>query len=497
MNLGFTGLISATVFIPTLGALIIAILLKKDRHVFFFSRFVALLNLILSAVVLFAYQSSQSSDRFKLVDRYDQWIPFESFKVEYYLGVDGFSAPLILLTGLLTAVAIFSSKNITHKIKQYFICLLLLETAVMGVFSSVDLFLFFIFWELELIPMFFLIMTWGSGRKNYSAMKFLIFTLISGGLILFGILILFASTKTFDMTMIPVLLQNESLLIPMSVMFFVFFIAFAIKLPVWPLHTWLPDAHTDAPTAGSVMLAGVLIKMGGYGLIRICVGLFPESVSEYSLFIVILAVINIIYGAIITMRQTDMKRLIAFSSISHMGFVLLGIAAFSGSYEDKVTGLVGASLQMFTHGTITGLMFLLIGYIYEKTHTRYIPHMGGLVHQMPRLSVALTIAGVAALGLPGTSGFVSEIIIFIGAFPVFNWFTALGVFGVVLTSGYILWMIQRIMYGPKLDRFDKTVDASVYEMIPVVLLIISILFVGLYPSFISDIFKNGIIQTIG
>ena len=495
--MAFNGLISATVFIPTLGALVIAVLLKKNSHVFLFARFVALLNLILSALVLFSYQISESTDKFKLVDKYEHWIPFDSFKVQYYLGVDGFSAPLILLTGLLTAVAIFSSKNITHKIKQYFICLLLLETAVMGVFSSLDLFLFFIFWELELIPMFFLIMVWGSGRKNYSAMKFLIFTLISGALILFGILMLFASTKTFDITLLPSLIKEESLLIPMSIMFFVFFIAFSIKLPVWPLHTWLPDAHTDAPTAGSVMLAGVLIKMAGYGLIRICIGLFPESVSEYSFIIVILAVINVIYGAVITMRHTDMKRLIAFSSVSHMGFVLLGVAAFSGSYDDKVTGLVGASLQMFTHGTITGLLFLLIGYIYEKTHTRYIPHMGGLVHQMPRLSVALTIAGVAALGLPGTSGFISEIIIFIGAFPVFSWFTAIAVFGVVLTSAYILWMIQRIMYGPKLDRFEKTLDASVYEMIPVILLIISILFVGLYPSFITGIFKNGIIQIIG
>tara|TARA_A100001037_G_scaffold306693_1_gene354127 strand:- start:24443 stop:25933 length:1491 start_codon:yes stop_codon:yes gene_type:complete len=493
----FNGLISTTVFLPLVGSLIIAVLLKKNSHIFFFARLVTLLNLILSGWVLFAYKMSESSEKFKLIDRYENWIPFEFFKVEYYLGVDGFSAPLILLTGLLTAVAVFSSKNITYKVKQYFVCLLLLETAVMGVFSSLDLFLFFIFWELELIPMFFLIMVWGSGRKNYSAMKFLIFTLISGALILFGILILFATTKSFDMTMIPLLLQNKTLLIPMSFVFFIFFIAFAIKLPVWPLHTWLPDAHTDAPTAGSVMLAGVLIKMAGYGLIRICIGFFPEPVSEYSLFIVILAVINVIYGAVITMRQTDMKRLIAFSSISHMGFVLLGIAAFSGSYEDKITGLVGASLQMFTHGTITGLLFLIIGYIYEKTHTRYIPHMGGLVHQMPRLSISLTIAGIAALGLPGTSGFISEIIIFIGAFPVFNFFTAIGVFGVVLTSGYILWMIQRIMYGPQLERFKNISDASIYEMIPVVILIISILFVGLYPSFITEIFKNGIISMIG
>lgn len=487
-------MIALILFIPFFAALVIALLPNSlEHHSKFFALVVSLVNFIISVIIFFI--SDLAAGQYIGINEVIWAQNLFPFQIKFSVGADALALALIILTNLLTIAAVTISFQIKERL--YFVWLMILQGSIIGVFASINLIQFFIFWELELIPMFFLIMVWGSGRKNYSAMKFLIFTLISGALILFGILMLFASTKTFDITLLPSLIKEESLLIPMSIMFFVFFIAFSIKLPVWPLHTWLPDAHTDAPTAGSVMLAGVLIKMAGYGLIRICIGLFPESVSEYSLIIVILAVINVIYGAVITMRQTDMKRLIAFSSVSHMGFVLLGVAAFSGSYDDKVTGLVGASLQMFTHGTITGLLFLLIGYIYEKTHTRYIPHMGGLVHQMPRLSVALTVAGVAALGLPGTSGFISEIIIFIGAFPVFSWFTAIAVFGVVLTSAYILWMIQRIMYGPKLDRFEKTLDASVYEMIPVILLIISILFVGLYPSFITGIFKNGIIQIIG
>ena len=324
------------------------------------------------------------------------WI--ESLNVQYFLGVDGLSAPLVFLTGLLGLCAVFASWKVNDRVKEHFFWLLVLQTAVMGVFMSLDFVLFFIFWELELVPMYFLISIWGTGRKEYSAMKFLIFTIAGSALMLIGILVLYFSTGTFDMTE----LGNRNLtdlLIPAQMVFLLFFVAFAIKLPVWPVHTWLPDAHTDAPTAGSVMLAGVLIKMGGYGLIRINTAMFPGITSDYSWLIVTLAVVSIMYGAMVTIRQSDLKRLIAYSSVSHMGLVLLGIASLGAAGQVSAVGLNGAAMQMFTHGTITGLLFLLVGQVYEKAHTRYIPDMGGLASRMPFLATAMIVAGLASLGL--------------------------------------------------------------------------------------------------
>ena len=283
--------------------------------------------------------------------------------------------------------------------------LLALQTGVMGVFISLDFLMFFLFWELELIPMFFLISIWGSEPKNkreYSAMKFLIFTVLGSAFMLVGILVLFFSTGTLDMLALPDAIQSSRLLLPVGVVFALLFIGFAVKLPLWPFHTWLPDAHTDAPTAGSVMLAGVLLKMGAYGMIRVSVSMFPDVIVDIAWLLATAAVINIIYGAIVVLRQTDLKRLIAFSSVSHMGFVVLGIASVAGvAGTISPLGLTGAAMQMFTHGTITGLLFLVVGFVYDKAHTRYIPDLGGLAKRMPFLAGALLIAGFASLGLPG------------------------------------------------------------------------------------------------
>lgn len=490
---GFTGLLTVTVFLPLVGAVIVACVVKNDRHVRLFATAITLTELVLATTVFILFNPDSTSERFQLVDRFAQWIPIDSFRVEYFLGVDGLSTPLIFLTGLLGFVSVLASWDVKHRVREYFFWLLVLITAVQGVFSALDFFLFFLFWELELVPMFFLISIWGSGRKEYSAMKFLIFTILGGASILVGILTLFLATGTFDMTSLPVAIDDARLIMPMTVVFLFFFIGFAIKLPVWPLHTWLPDAHTDAPTAGSVMLAGVLIKMAGYGLIRVCVEMFPVIIMDLAWLVATAGVINIIYGAVVTLRQTDLKRLIAFSSISHMGFVLLGIGSVAGVLgQVSPVGLTGASLQMFTHGTITGLLFLVVGIVYQKAHTRFIPHLGGLATRMPFLAAALLLASLASLGLPGTSGFVSEILIFAGTFPVWNWLTTIGAFGIVLTAGYMLWMVQRVMFGPQMDRFSNVRDATVIEMVPVGLLVIAVIVVGIYPAIVTDVFTAGV-----
>ena len=478
-------MLTATLFLPLAGALLILLFLKPPKAVRLFAAGVTIVELALTSVVFFiVYQDG--TDALHLVEK-TTWI--ESLNVQYFLGVDGLSAPLVFLTGLLGLSAVFASWKVKDRVREHFFWLLVLQTAVLGVFMSLDFVLFFIFWELELVPMYFLISVWGTGRKEYSAMKFLIFTISGSALMLIGILVLFFSTGTFDMTE----LGNRNLtdlLIPAQMVFFLFFIAFAIKLPVWPVHTWLPDAHTDAPTAGSVMLAGVLIKMGGYGLIRVNTAMFPGITSDYSWFLVTLAVVSIMYGAMVTLRQSDLKRLIAYSSVSHMGLVLLGIASLGAAGQVSAVGLNGAAMQMFTHGTITGLMFLLVGQVYEKAHTRYIPDMGGLASRMPFLASAMIVAGLASLGLPSLSGFVSEVLVFLGAFSVWSWPTAIAVSSIVLTAGYILWMIQRVMFGPEKPRFSEVGDASLVEAIPVVLLVASIVIVGIYPALITDVFSS-------
>ena len=478
--------------LPLAVAVGILLLAKNDKQVKIAAGAAALAQLVLSIVVFAAYNRDEGG--VQLVDRVTNWIPIGSFKVEYFLGVDGLSAPMVLLTGLLGMAAIYASWGIKHRVKEYFVWLLILQTAVLGVFTALDFLLFFLFWELELVPMFFLISTWGSGRKEYSAMKFLIFTFLGSAFMLVGIVVLFVSTGTFDMTVLPErIAEGAHLALPIGAIFGLLFVGFAVKLPVWPFHTWLPDAHTDAPTAVSVMLAGVLLKMGGYGMIRVTAAMMPDTMADLSWLLATAGVINVIYGAVVTMRQTDLKRLVAFSSISHMGYVLIGLAAIAGATADtRAVGLTGASMQMFTHGTITGLMFLMVGLIYDRAHTRYIPDLGGLAHKMPLIAVGFLIAGLASLGLPGTSGFAAEILLFLGAFPVWGWHTALAVFGVVITAGYILWMVQRVLFGPKIERWANLSDANRWDLVPVVLLAATIFVFGIYPAFITDVFAIGV-----
>ena len=492
----FNGLLTATVFLPAVAALLLAVgILRGDRAIRWFAALVTAVDLALSVVVFALFE--RGGERFQLIDRFT-WIDTSTVQANYLLGVDGISAPLVMLTGLLGLCAVFASFHVGNRVKEYFIWLLVLQTAVMGVFTSLDFLLFFLFWELELVPMYLLISTWGTGRREYSAMKFLIFTILGSAFMLVAIVAVFVSAGvgSFDMTR---LLEPGSALdatraaLPMGLLFWLFFVAFAVKLPTWPLHTWLPDAHTDAPTAGSVMLAGVMLKMGGYGLLRVNAGMFPEQLQTYALPVVILGVISVLYGAVVTLRQTDLKRLIAYSSVSHMGLVLIGIgsvAVVGGALTDA--GLVGAAMQLFTHGTITGLLFVAVGIVYDKTHTRQIPDLGGLANRMPIVAAAFLLAGAASLGLPALSGFVSELLVFFGGFRAFPALTILAVLGIILAAGYILWMIQRAFFGPRPTRWDELTDASWVEMVPIALLVISILAVGLYPAWLTEVFRDGL-----
>ncbi len=508
----FNGLLTVTVFLPAVAAVVIALTLKNKQAVRWSAIGVATVTLLLSIIVFVSYDRTVGGVQF--VDQITGWIPVDALRAQYLLGVDGLSAPLVLLTGFLGMAAAFGSWRVEHRIKEYFFWLLMLESAVMGVFVSLDLLLFFVFFEFELIPMYMLISIWGSGRPKYSAMKFVLFTLFGGAFMLVGILALFLSqgVGTFAMVSIPEagivgipdLIAGVDLIAPAALIFSFFLVAFAVKLPLWPLHNWLPDAHTDAPTAVSVMLAGVLLKMAGYGLLRINLGFFQETkgftIHDAAGFLSVLAVISVIYGAIVTIQQTDMKRLIAYSSVSHMGFVMLGVAAV-GSSADKLSqaGLNGAALQMFTHGTITGLAFLMVGLTYERTHSRHIPHLGGLARKMPLIAIFFIIAGFGSLGLPSLSGFVAEITIFLGTFPVWPWATGIAAFGVVLAAGYTLWMVQRTFFGPgpqaggmSEESYEKLTDANWVDMIAVMALTIPIFVVGIWPSVITDTFKLGI-----
>lgn len=488
--------LTTIIFLPIAGAIILAIFGNgRPRLVKYLAAIFTLIPLVLAVILFTNFDRSPAAAGIMQFEEKTSWI--SALSASYHLGVDGLSLPLVVLTTFLGVVVVLLSWKEQLRVRQYFAWLLLLETSILGVFSSLDLLLFFVFWEIEIIPMYFLISIWGSGRKEYSAMKYVIYTLFGSAFMLAGILSLYFTTGSLDMVELA---QNGlgmvQTIMPAAAIFFLLIIGFAIKLPVVPLHTWLPDAHTDAPTAGSVMLAGALIKMGGYGIIRVSVSIFPQVARDYAPLLLTLAVISILYGAALTLRQTDLKRLIAYSSVSHMGFVLLGIFALGE------ISLTGAALQMVSHGLLTGLLFAMAGLTIHNTHERDLRKLGGLARQVPIIAVIFSIAGLGSLGLPTTSGFAAEFLVFVGSFSStavsgVQVFTILAVIGVVLAAGYILWMIQRTFYGPPLEQYNSVKDADTLERVYLFAFVALIMLIGIYPAILTDIIKLGISPIVG
>jgi NADH-quinone oxidoreductase subunit M len=467
-------ILSLMTFIPFLG-MIVVLLLKKEqiKTIKWTAAFFSFVPLVVSFIMLAQYDPSTPQMQF--MEKFD-WIP--SLGVSYIMGADGLSIPMLFLTALLSFLSIiYSFGDIKERVKEYFAFFLLLEVGMMGVFAALDFFLFYIFWEIVLVPMYFLIGIWGHGRKEYSAIKFFLYTLFGSLFMLVGILALYFSVEPHTLDMM-VLMQQAPLLSHnfQIIVFVAFFIAFAIKVPVFPFHTWLPDAHVDAPTAVSVILAGVLLKMGTYGFLRISFPMFPQGAIYYMIPLAVLGVINIVYGAFVCMAQKDLKKLIAYSSVSHMGYCLLGMAAITPR------GISGCIFQMFSHGLITGALFLLVGVLYERAHTRDIDAFSGLWIKIPVYTGIMTLFSLGSLGLPGLSGFISEFMVFLGAYPVFKILVPIGVVGVVLTAAYFLRMIQKMFLGEfSPEKWGGLFEINAREIFTVTPLAILMIAIGVWP----------------
>jgi len=470
-------ILSTITFLPLAGAIVILALNKTNTGA------IRLLALTTSAATFFlsiplfiSFDVANSGIQF---EQTASWIP--SFGITYHVGVDGISLLLVLLTTFLTPFAIWSSWNsIQRRVKEYFVFMLLLETGMLGVFVALDLFLFYVFWEAMLVPMYFLIGVWGGQRRIYAAIKFFLYTMAGSVLMLVAIIALYFLNGgvTFDFPAILSSLQSGRLALTTTQqywLFLAFFVAFAIKVPLFPFHTWLPDAHVEAPTAGSVILAGVLLKMGTYGIIRFCLPLFPEAALELAPFISLLAIVGIIYGALVAMVQPDLKKLVAYSSVSHLGFVVLGIFAFNSQ------GMEGAIYQMLNHGISTGALFLLVGMIYDRRHTRLIEDFGGLATPLPLFSTFFMIVTLSSIGLPLLNGFVGEFLILLGAFRANVTQAVFATTGIILSSVYMLWMYQRVVFGDVKSEKNRTlIDLDLREKCILVPMVVLIIWMGVY-----------------
>ena len=506
-------ILSILLLLPLTG-LIVILLLDKEKHV----KAIQLTALSATAAtvawsvlmcVAFAGEPKFGPGSTRLaLDTKVEWIP--SLGINYHVGVDGLSVPLIVLTTVLSFLCIVYSLRVTERVKEYMAWFMLLEMGMLGVFISLDFFLFYVFWEIGLVPMYFLIGVWGGPRREYAAIKFFLYTLVGSLVMLLAILALYFSTSPHTFDMLEIIRQNPMAgqAVKGGLIFWAFFLGFAIKVPLFPFHTWLPDAHVEAPTAGSVILAGVLLKLGTYGFVRVNLPMLPEQSAQYAYYIAILALISIIYGALCAMAQTDLKKLIAYSSVNHMGFVMLGVAAaaayvpdgqgFGGqapTLDTRAIALNGAVMQMIVHGIITGALFFLVGVLYDRAHTRDINAFGGIAKQMPLYAGVMMFACFASLGLPGLAGFVAEFAVFLGAFSSYTLITCLAALGVIITAAYFLWMIQRVFLGPLKERWADLPDMDWGEIIATAPLCVGMLVIGLYPRPVMELI-NGPIEKL-
>ncbi len=507
-------LLSLILFLPTFAALVIFFLPKEELRLIRWTALAAsLVPFALSVFVWINFQSSVSGYQFE-----EQYTWYAAIGSSLHLGVDGLSLTMVLLTTLLTPLSILASFSISDRVKAYMMLFLFLETGMLGVFMAMDLLIFFVFWEIGLVPMYFLINQWGSANRNYASLKFMIYTMGGSLGLLLGIQLLGVLFQTFDLASIvekwnsiPADATFGDTVITYStikiVAFWAFVLAFAIKVPVWPFHTWLPDAHTEAPTAGSMILAGVLLKLGAYGFLRLILPLYPEQANFYASSLAFLAVAAIVFGAFASYGMTDFKRLVAYSSVNHMGFVLLGIAAAARAAGtiDATIALNGAVLQMFNHGLSAAGMFFLVGVIYERTHTRDLSKFGGLFPLVPIYGGILIFTSMASLGLPGLNGFISEFLVVRGAYgvgvnsdSVMLIYTAVAMLGLLFTGAYILKGIKSVLHGPLNEHWahgeHKLTEISTREIFVMVPLMALILIIGVWPAWILDVINKAMVM---
>jgi NADH-quinone oxidoreductase subunit M len=482
MNVITANILTVITFLPAAGALMLLFYRREHiRSIRALALIITLLTFVFSLHLIAHFDSSNPDFQFALKV---PWMP--SYGINYALGIDGISLFLILLTTLLSPLAVLASWSIHERLKEYFIFMLLLETGMLGVFASLDLFLFYVFWEIMLIPMYFLIGVWGGERRIYAALKFVLYTMVGSVLMLVAIIALYfmhgdaTGTFTFSYPAIQSALASGRMVLSPTIevwLFIAFFLAFAVKVPLFPFHTWLPDAHVEAPTAGSVLLAGVLLKMGTYGLIRFNLPLFPHISHLFAPLISLLAIVGIIYGALVAMVQPDMKKLVAYSSVSHMGFIVLGIFSFNPQ------GLEGSIYQMLNHGVSTGALFLIVGIIYDRRHTRLIEEFGGLANRMPLYAAFFLVVTLSSIGLPGLNGFVGEFLILLGTFGVSHARAAVAALGVILSAVYMLWMYQRVIWGEnKNERNAMLPDLVGRERLMLIPLLVVMVWMGVYSN---------------
>ena len=471
-------ILSLLIFFPFIGSLVILLINKNDqsyeKKVKEIGLWVSIINFLLSLILLYSFDKTESQfqfiENFKLIN---------DLGIYYYLGIDGISLSFILLTTLLIPICIITSWNKISKNISYFIALfLIIECFLIGVFSSLDLFIFYIFFEGSLIPLFLIIGIWGGSNRVYASYKFFLFTIFGSLLMLLGILTLYFYSGTSQLTLlininIPFILQIW--------LFLSFFASFAIKIPMWPFHTWLPDAHVEAPTAGSVILAGIILKLGGYGFLRFSLPLFPEASEFFAPFIFILSLIAIIYISLVALAQTNIKKLIAYSSVAHMGFVTIGI--FSRNLE----GLQGSVFQMISHGLISAALFLSAGFLIDKMKTKNIDNFGGLWNQMPIFSVFFMVYCLGAISFPGTTGFIGEFLILLGAFKINFLIAFIAAFGVILSACYVLWLYNRVCFGN--NNFRGISDLNAQDMLVFLIFLLLIVILGIYPNFLISFYE--------